>query len=81
VKCDFAPGLFVARRLMKGSRLRLVVSCSNSTAWQKNYNSGGVVADETAKDARTAHVQVYHDAIHASTMQIPLREPALPSHP
>ena len=73
VKCDFNNGLFVARRLMKGSRLRLVVSCSNSIAWQKNYNSGGVVADETAKDARTAHVQVHHDATHASTIQIPLR--------
>jgi putative CocE/NonD family hydrolase len=57
VKCDFNPGLFVARRLMKGSRLRLVVSSPNSIFWQKNYNSGGVVADETAKDARVAHVK------------------------
>jgi putative CocE/NonD family hydrolase len=73
VKCDFNPGLFVARRLMKGSRLRLVVSSPNSIFWQKNYNSGGAVADETAKDARTAHVQVYHDATHASTIQLPLR--------
>jgi putative CocE/NonD family hydrolase len=73
VKCDFAPGLFVARRLMKGSRLRLVISSSNSIFWQKNYNSGGVVADETAKDARTAHIQVYHDTPHASLIQLPLR--------
>ena len=73
VKCEFAPGLFVARRLMKGSRLRLVVSSPNSILWQKNYNSGGVVAGETAKDARTCHVQVYHDAQHASAIQIPLR--------
>jgi uncharacterized protein len=80
VKCEFAPGLFVARRLMKGSRLRLVVYSPNSIFWQKNYNSGGVVADETAKDARTAHVKVYHDATHASAIQLPLREsPA--SHP
>ncbi len=73
VQCDFGPGLFVARRLMKGSRLRLVVSSPNSISWQKNYNSGGVVADETAKDARTAHVQIYHDAAHASSIQLPLR--------
>jgi len=73
VKCEFAPGLFVARRLMKGSRLRLVVSSPNSILWQKNYNSGGVVANETAKDARVAHVQVYHDVQHASAIQIPLR--------
>ncbi|HET9800455.1 MAG TPA: CocE/NonD family hydrolase [Chthoniobacterales bacterium] len=73
VKCDFDPGLFVARRLMKGSRLRLVVTSPNSINWQKNYNSGGVVADETAKDARTAHVKIYHDAEHASAIDLPLR--------
>jgi putative CocE/NonD family hydrolase len=73
VRCDFNPGLFVARRLMKGSRLRLVVSSLNSIHWEKNYCSGGVVADETAKDARTSHVQVYHDTTHPSTIQFPLR--------
>ncbi len=73
VRCDFNPGLFVARRLMKGSRLRLVVSSPNSISWQKNYCSGGVVAEETAKDARTCHVQIYHDAAHASAIQLPLR--------
>jgi uncharacterized protein len=73
VKCDFNPGLFVARRLMKGSRLRLVVTSPNSILWQKNYCSGGVVADETAKDAHTCHVKIYHDAEHASSIQLPLR--------
>jgi uncharacterized protein len=73
VRCDFNPGLFVARRLMKGSRLRLVVSAANSILWQKNYCAGGMVAEETAKDARTCHVQVYHDAGHASTIELPLR--------
>lgn len=73
VKCTFDPGLFVARKLMKGSRLRLVVTAVNSIFWQKNYCSGGVVADETAKDARIAHVKVYHDAKHASAIELPLR--------
>jgi hypothetical protein len=73
VRCDFNPGLFVARRLMKDSRLRLVISAPNSIFLQKNYCSGGVVAEETAKDARTCHVQVYHDATHPSTIQLPLR--------
>jgi putative CocE/NonD family hydrolase len=77
VRCDFNPGTFVARRLTKGSRLRLVVSAVNSILWQKNYCAGGVVADETAKDARTCHVQVYHDAAHASAMELPLRDPAM----
>jgi hypothetical protein len=73
VKCEFNPGLFVARRLMKGSRLRVVITSPNSIFWQKNYCSGGVVAEETAKDARTCHVKVYHDAKHASSIQLPLR--------
>jgi len=73
VQCDFNPGLFVARRLMKGSRLRLVVSAPNSIQLQKNYCSGGVVAEETAKDAHTCNVQVYHDSTHPSTVRLPLR--------
>jgi len=73
VRCDFNPGLFVARRLMKGSRLRLVVTAVNSILWQKNYCSGGVVAEETAKDAHTCNVQVYHDGEHPSVIQLPLR--------
>lgn len=73
VRCDFNPGLFVARRLMKGSRLRLVVTAVNSILWQKNYCSVGIVAEETAKDAHTCNVQVYHDAEHPSAIQLPLR--------
>ena len=40
VRCDFNPGLFVARRLMKGSRLRLVVSSPNSTQLAKELLLG-----------------------------------------
>ncbi|MFL6542441.1 MAG: CocE/NonD family hydrolase [Chthoniobacterales bacterium] len=72
VKCNFAPGLFVGRRIGKGSRLRLVVSSPNSPGFQKNYNSGGVVANETAKDAHTAHIRVLHDAEHGSALKLPL---------
>jgi uncharacterized protein len=72
VRCDFNPGLFIARRMAKGSRLRLVVSAPNSIYFEKNYNSGGVVANETAKDARTAHVRILHDSQHASVLYIPI---------
>lgn len=57
---------------MKGSRLRLVVSSPNSIFAEKNYNSGSVVAEETAKDARTARIQILHDGAHASLVQLPL---------
>jgi len=73
VRCDFNLGLFVARTLMKGSRLRLVVTSPNSIAWQKNYCSGGIVAEETEKDSRVSNVKVHHDVQHASIIRLPLR--------
>ena len=69
---DFTGFSWFARRLAKGSRLRLVVASVNSIYLEKNYNSGGVVADETAKDARTAHVTLLHDAAHPSALEIPI---------
>ena len=57
--------------MAKGSRLRLVVSAPNSIYFEKNYNSGGVVANEIAKDARTAHVRILHDGAHASILDVP----------
>jgi uncharacterized protein len=72
LRYEFTGFPWFSRRVSKGSRLRLVVACPNSIYWQKNYNSGGVVADETAKDARKAHVVLYHDAEHPSALEIPV---------
>jgi putative CocE/NonD family hydrolase len=66
---------FFSRRIAKGSRLRLLVHCINSIFAQKNYNGGGVVADETARDAKTAHVTLLHDAAHPSALEIPIGKP------
>jgi uncharacterized protein len=63
---------FFSRRIAKGSRLRLVLNSPNSIYIEKNYNSGGVVADETKNDARTAHIVVYHDADHPSRLELPI---------
>ncbi|MGC1416186.1 MAG: CocE/NonD family hydrolase [Candidatus Acidiferrum sp.] len=63
---------FFSRRIAKGSRLRLFVHCPNTPGTEKNYNSGGVVALETAKDARTAHVMLVHDAEHESALVLPV---------
>ena len=49
LRYDFTGFPWFSRRVSKGSRLRLVVACPNSIYLQKNYNSGGVVADETAQ--------------------------------
>jgi uncharacterized protein len=73
-KYDFEGFTWFSRRVSKGSRLRLTLSCSNSIYLEKNYNSGGVVANETGKDARVAYVTVYHDTRHASVLEIPVAQ-------
>ena len=69
---EFNSFTFFSRRIAKGSRLRLILSCPNTIQLEKNYNSGGVVAEESAKDASTAHITVHHDASHPSALEIPV---------
>jgi predicted acyl esterase len=52
--------------------LRLVFWSPNSIHLEKNYNGGGVVAEESGKDARTAHITLYHDSHHPSYIEIPV---------
>jgi len=69
---DFDGFMWFSRRVSKGSRLRLVLNCINSINYEKNYNSGGNVEMESGKDARVAHVTVYHDAGHPSALELPI---------
>lgn len=69
---EFDGFTFFSRRIAKGSRLRLLLASPNSIYVEKNYNSGGVVAEETGKDAHTAHVTLYHDSDHPSALELPL---------
>jgi putative CocE/NonD family hydrolase len=73
---EFKTFTYFSRRLAKGSRLRLVFGSPNTIQLEKNYNSGGVVASESAKDARTARVTLYHDAEHPSFLELPISSPA-----
>ncbi len=72
LRYDFDKFPFFSRLVAKGSRLRLFLRCPNTIYLEKNYNSGGVVADESAQDARVAHVTVYHDAQHPSALTLPV---------
>jgi len=69
---EFKQFWFFSRQIAKGSRLRLVFWSPNSIHLEKNYNSGGVVAEESGKDAQTAHVTLHHDAHHPSYLEIPV---------
>ncbi|MHB8500764.1 MAG: hypothetical protein ACYDCG_10930 [Candidatus Acidiferrales bacterium] len=70
--CVFDNFTFFSRRIAKGSRLPLFVHCPSTIGAEKGYNSGGVVAFETGKDARTARVTLLHDKEHESTLELPV---------
>lgn len=72
VPYTFDTFTWFSRRVAKGGRLRLVITCPNAPGLEKNYNSGKAVATETAADARTAHVSIYHDAEHRSALELPV---------
>jgi putative CocE/NonD family hydrolase len=69
---EFDRSRFFSRRLSKGSQLRLVVHSPNSIYLQKNYSSGGVVAEETASDAQMAHITLHHDAERPNFLELPI---------
>jgi putative CocE/NonD family hydrolase len=71
---DFKNFAFISRAIEKGSTIRIVINSPNNIMTQKNYCSGGVVAKETAKDAKTAHVKIYSDKKHPSFLTIPIVE-------
>jgi uncharacterized protein len=71
LRYDFNRFTFASRQVRKGSRLELVVSRADPFSYEKNYNSGGVVADETRRDARPVTVEIFHDAKRPSALYVP----------
>jgi uncharacterized protein len=72
LRYEFQTFTFASRVVKTGSRLVLVLAAGNSILLEKNYNSGGVVADETKADARPVKVTVFHDAQHPSALDVPI---------
>jgi predicted acyl esterase len=71
-RVDFTRFRFMSRRIAAGSVIRLLIQSPNTIQLEKNYNSGGDVARETAKDARTAHIKLHHEAGKFSTLSLPI---------
>jgi uncharacterized protein len=70
-RCAFADFQFFARRIERGSKLRLLVHAPNSIYTQKNYNSGGDVSRESGADARPVNVTLHQGGARASFLEIP----------
>ena len=71
-KYNFTSSFFLVRKLQKGSRIRFIFRALNNPFWQKNFNSGGKVEEETAKVAKTATIRLYHDKDRPSFIEIPI---------
>jgi putative CocE/NonD family hydrolase len=69
---DFDSFTFTSRKIAKGSRLRLVFGPSQGINVEKNYNAGGVVAEESVKDARPVTVKLLHEKGRASVLYVPI---------
>jgi len=63
---------WMAWRIPAGARLRLVVMPLNSPDYQKNYNTGGRIGYEDPKNARVAHISLFHERSRASALLLPL---------
>jgi uncharacterized protein len=76
LRYDFERFTFVSRVMGRGHRLRLVISpmgrLIETTFAEKNYNTGGVVAEESAETARPVTVSLFHDAARPSALYVPL---------
>lgn len=76
LRYDFSQFTFVARRIAKGCRLRLVISPIGGLVdvpfGEKNYNAGGIVAEETSVGGRAVSVELYHDDKYPSVLCVPV---------
>lgn len=72
---EFERFTFISRVIKRGSRLRLVIGPADSIHLQRNFNGGGVVAQESLRDARPVRVQLFHDAQHPSALYLPIGRP------
>lgn len=67
---------FMARRIERGSRLRLVISPLGRGYGERNYHTGGVVAEESSEGARPVRIRLHHSARYPSALDVPLAAPS-----
>jgi predicted acyl esterase len=73
---NFDRFTFVSRLIRRGHRLRLVIApmgrLIDATFAEKNYNGGGIVAEESSADGAPVTVTLYHDQDHPSIFLMPV---------
>ncbi len=71
LRYEFNRFTFASRLVRQGSRIVLALQAANSIEYERNYNSGGVVADETRNVGRVVKVTLVHDSAHPSALYVP----------
>ena len=72
IRYDFSDFTFMSRLIRKGERIQLIVGPSSSNLVEKNYNTGGVIANTSMAEARTVTVKLLHDRAHPSALYLPI---------
>lgn len=82
LRYDFERFTFISREVKTGGRLRLVIApmgrLVETTFAEKNYNGGGIVAEESVENSRPVTVTLYHDAEHHSALYVPIGRAVFP---
>jgi putative CocE/NonD family hydrolase len=63
-----------ANVFLPGHRIRLEVSSSNFPRFDRNSNTGGVIASETREQYQSASNRIFHDTAHPSHLILPIIE-------
>ncbi len=61
-----------ARKIEKGSSLRLVLTPLNTINYQKNYNSGGINSSETIEDSQVTKISLFSGSANQTRLLIPV---------
>jgi putative CocE/NonD family hydrolase len=74
--CEITVDLVAtANRFLPGHRIRLEVSSSNFPRYDRNSNTGGVIATESADDFVTAVNTILYGPVHSSRLTLPVSGP------
>ncbi len=76
LRYEFNRFTFVSREIRRGHALRLVIApigrLVEATFAQKNYQGGGIVAEESSREGRAVTVGLYHSQRFPSVLHVPV---------
>ena len=76
LRYSFTRFTFISKLIRRGHRLRLVIApigrLIDAAFTERNFNGGGLVAEESVLDSRPVTVKLFHDREHPSALRVPV---------